>query len=137
MTQSYPSLPLRRSRVSHGNSSHDGAGDLPISLNRQSYSSSAHSMCIWEVHGNASYRSCPVYCVTGFTQCPTFPHAVFWRTSILGRGRNSVLSTHFHLPPTATCRYNTVSFSDCGPLEYITVFPDGVAVRQIERKIRE
>jgi hypothetical protein len=28
MTQSYPSLPLRCSRVSHGNSSHGGASDL-------------------------------------------------------------------------------------------------------------
>jgi hypothetical protein len=88
------------------------------------------------VDGDVFDRACPLYCVTEYPQCPTFPHAVFWRTSILGRGRNSVLSTPSNPPPTPTCRYSTVFFSDCGPLEYITVSRMGLQCDRL-REIRE
>jgi hypothetical protein len=39
-----------------------------------------------------------------------------------------------HLPPTPACRYDTVSFSDCDPLEYITVFLMGLQCDRLREK---
>ena len=106
MTQSYLSLPLLRSRVLHGSSPHDGASGPDV--NAQSHQIDKFAECrrttgavVWSVGVSLTG---PAPCTVALNPLSVLPpHAVLWRTLILGRERNFV-------QPTLHTGINTVSF---------------------------